>query len=116
MGAVRISFDPDGMLRVRSHYKERHEDIIPYMAGESYHIKLDVSVRLQEVDVHINGKKAGENFYAPMKSFSKIVFRTGDLFGNLSPEAPARQDFDLEHAGTPVEEASYYILNLKSDH
>ena len=116
MGAVRISFDPDGMLRVRSHYKERHEDIIPYMAGESYHIKLDVSVRLQEVEIYANGKNVGENFYAPMKTLSKIVFRTGERFRNLSPDAPVRQDFDLEHAGTPVESASYYILNLKSDH
>ena len=51
-----------------------------------------------------------------MKTLSKIVFRTGDVFRNLSPDLPARQDFDLEDAGTPVEEASYYLLDLKSEH
>lgn len=116
MGAVRLCFDPDGMIRVKSHYKYAYEDIIPYAAGERYNIKIDVSAVYQEVDLYVNGTKAGENFYAPMKSFSKIVFRTGDVFGNLTQEAPARLDFDLEDAGIPVEEASYYILNLTSEH
>lgn len=116
MGTVRICFDPDGMIRVRSHYKYRYEDIIPYEAGETYHIKMEVSATDQEVDLYVNDTKAGENFYAPMKKLSKIVFRTGEVFGNLSPDLPARQDFDLEDAGTPVEEASYYLLRLKSEH
>ena len=116
MGTVRISFDPDGMIRVRSHYKYRIEDILPYEAGETYHVKMDVSATDQEVDITVNGTKAGENFYAPMNTLSKIVFRTGEVFRNLSPNLPARQDFDLEDAGNPVEEASYYLLNLKSEH
>ena len=116
MGAVRLCFDPDGMIRVKSHYKYRFEDILPYEAGEKYDIKIDVSSEYQEVDVYVNGTKAGENFYAPLKSFSKIVFRTGEKFGNLTQDAPARQEFDLDQAGSPVEEASYYILNLKSAH
>ena len=116
IGTARICFDPDGMIRVRSHYKYRVEDIIPYEAGETYHMKIDVSATYQEVDITVNDTRAGENFYAPMKTLSKIVFRTGDVFGNLSPDLPARQDFDLEDAGTPVEEASYYLLDLKSEH
>jgi hypothetical protein len=116
MGAVRLCFDPDGMIRVRSHYKNRYEDIIPYEPGETYNIRIEVSAEYQEVDLLVNGKKAGENFYVPMKSFSKIVFRTGGVFRNLDPEAPARQESDLEHAGTPVEEASYYILKLALEH
>jgi len=66
------------------------------------------------VDIYVNGTKSGENFYAPMKSFSKIVFRTGDVFRTVTPDTPARQEFDLEHAGSPEDEASYYLLNLKS--
>jgi hypothetical protein len=116
MGAVRLCFDPDGMIRVRSHYKERYEDIVPYKPGETYNIRIDVSATYQEVDIHVNDTKAGENFYVPMKSFSKIVFRTGGVFGNLSPDMPARQESDLEHGGIPVKEASYYILNLASEH
>jgi len=116
MGAFRLCFDPDGMIRVKSHYKYEYEDIIPYTAGERYDIRIDVSAEYQEVDVYVNGMKTDENFYAPMKTFSKIVFRTGDAFGNLDPEEPARLSFDLEDAGSPVEEASYYILNLTSEH
>jgi hypothetical protein len=116
MGTVRICFDPDGMLRVKSHYKYRFEDILPYEAGERYDIRIDVRAEYQEVEIFVNGTRAGENFYAPVKSLSKIVFRTGDVFRNLSPDLPARQDFDLEEAGSPVEEASYFILNLKSTH
>jgi hypothetical protein len=116
MGAVRLCFDPDGMIRVKSHYKYRFEDILPYEAGESYDIRIDISAKYQEVDVYVNGTKMGANFYAPMKSFSKIVFRTGDVFRTLTQEALTRQDFDLEDAGRPVENASYYILNLKSEH
>jgi hypothetical protein len=114
--AFRICFDPDGMIRVKSHYKYRYEDIIPYEAGEAYKIKLELSADKQEVDVSVNGTKEGVNFFAPMKTLSKIVFRTGGLFGTLTKDAPTRQDFDLEHAGTPVGEANYYILNLKSAH
>ena len=116
IAAIRICFDPDGMIRARTHYKYRYEDIIPYEAGETYKIRIEVSAEDQEMEVYANGTKAGENFYAPMKTFSKIVFRTGELFRTLTPDTPARQNFDLEHAGTPVEEANYYILDLKSEH
>jgi hypothetical protein len=112
--AIRISFDPDGMIRTKTNYN--YDDIIPYIAGETYHVRVEASTEDQEVNVDVNGTRVGNLFYAPMESFSKIVFRTGEVFRTPTPDTPANQDFDLEDAGTPVEEASYYILDLKSAH
>lgn len=112
--AIRLSFDPDGMIRSKTHYK--YEDIIPYKPGVTYKVRIEVSGKDQEMHMDINGSKVSNQFYAPMNTFSKIVFRTGEIFRTVTPDTPARQDFDLDHAGSPTEEASYYILNLKSEH
>lgn len=112
--AIRICFDPDGMIRSKRNYK--YEDVIPFTAGETYDIRIEVNTLNQACTVSVNGKEVEHNFYAPMKSFSKIVFRTGEVFRTPTPDTPALQDFDLENAGLPVEEAIYYILNLKSEH
>jgi len=112
--AIRICFDPDGIIRSKTHYK--YEDIIPYEAGETYVVRIEVNTEDQEMHVDVNGTEMSNLFYAPMKSFSKIVFRTGEVFRTPTPDTPAQQDFDLEHAGTPDEEAFYYILDLQSEH
>jgi len=113
IAAVRLCFDPDGMIRSKTHYK--YEDIIPYKAGETYNIRIEVNAEDFAVSMNVNGEEADNLFYAPVKSFSKIVFRTGEVFRTPTPDTPAVQDFDLENAGLPMEEASYYILNLKTD-
>lgn len=61
------------------------------------------------MNVNVNGAEVINQFYAPVKSFSKIVFRTGEVFRTPTPDTPSVQDFDLENAGISLDEASYYI-------
>ena len=112
--AIRICFDPDGMIRSKRNYK--YEDIIPYKANEPYKVRIEVNSETMACKVNVNGTEVRHDFYAPVKSFSKIVFRTGEVFRTPTPDTPALQDFDLENGGLTVREANYYILNLKSQH
>lgn len=110
--AVRISFDPDGMIRTKTHYK--YEDIMPYKSGLIYDIMIEVKGFDQEVLINVNGNKISNQFFAPMRSFSQIVFRTGGVNRSLNPDTPARQAFDLKNADIMEKEASFFLLKLKS--
>ena len=111
--AVRVCFDPDGMIRVKRGAK--YGNVMPYKAGEKYDIKLDVDAKNYRYTVYVNGeKKTTQGFYAPVPSFTKIVFRTGETNKNLHPDRSAYENFVLEKAGYPVDKASYYLLSLKT--
>lgn len=110
--AVRICFDPDGMIRSKRNYK--YEDVLPYTSGEKYDVRIEVNSKAMTCTVNVNGTKVAHDLYAPVESLSKIVFRTGQVFRTPTPDTPSHQDFDLENAGIPMDEASYYILNLKT--
>jgi hypothetical protein len=112
--AIRLCFDPDGMIRSKRGAK--YGDIMPYKAGEMYDVRIEASTNNQICTIKVNDKKIRQYFYAPMKSFSKIVFRTGETFKTPTPDTPAHQNFLLDNAGIPLDEASYFILRLKSFH
>jgi hypothetical protein len=110
--AIRLCFDPDGMIRSKRGAK--YGNIMPYKAGEIYDVRIEVNTNDQICNIKVNDKTIRQYFYAPMKSFSKIVFRTGETFKTPTPDTPAYQNFVLDNAGLHVEEANYYILYLKS--
>jgi hypothetical protein len=110
--ALRLSFDSDGMIRTKRSYN--YDDIMPYIPGEKYDITIEADTYTMSCDITVNGKKVSHNFYAPLRTFSKIVFRTGETFKTPTPDSPIGAEFISEKAGVPVEEAGYYILSVRS--
>ena len=112
--AFRLCFDPDGMIRAKRGSK--YSDLIPYTAGEKYDVRVDVNTNEQSCKIRVNNSVFDHGFYATLESFSKIVFRTGETFKNPNPDTPHFEDIVLKDAGIPLEEASYYILSVKTFH
>lgn len=111
--AVRVSFDPDGMIRAKRNYK--YKDVSPYLQGEEYDVKIEVDLNEQIFTVYINEeKKISEKFFAPMNSFSKVVFRTGQTFKVPTPDSPPIVAVDLNKSGDALEEAVFHILSVKT--
>lgn len=110
--AICLRLDQNGMISTRRSFNYR--DVLPYRAGEAYHFRMEIDADSQAFSLDVNGQSLRSDFFAPMKEFSKIVFRTGAPFENLSPVRLAEGDFTLERASEPVPEAAYYILNLKT--
>jgi hypothetical protein len=111
--AIRLTFDTDGTLRAKSGSK--FKNIMKYDAGATYDIRITFNTANRFYTVNINGKDALTQLtFAPVESLDKIVFRTGMPRHFPNADTPAIQPEDLPNAGTPEEEAAFYIGSLKT--
>lgn len=111
--AVRMFFDADGYLKIKAGY--RNSNLTEYKAGQQYDIKVDLNVDTRSYVVAVNGKTIGTRiFFAPVPSFERIVFRTGEVRRFPDADTPTDQDYDLPKAGEKDPLAAFYIKSLKT--
>ncbi|REA57811.1 six-hairpin glycosidase [Dyadobacter luteus] len=108
---IRLSFDSAATFRTKAGY--RNKKLLTYEAGKTYKVvvKADVTTRIYTVSV--NGKDLGNNIlFAPLESFSRIAFRTGDTRRFPDADTPTDQMYDLPDAGRKDIEAVYSLEYL----
>ncbi|HEV7382005.1 MAG TPA: six-hairpin glycosidase [Dyadobacter sp.] len=108
---IRLSFDSTSTFRTKAGY--RNKKLITYEADKTYQIvvKADVTTRIYTVSV--NGKDLGNNIlFAPLESFSRITFRTGNIRRFPDADTPTDQMYDLPDAGRKDKQAVYQIKSL----
>lgn len=108
---IRLSFDSTATFRTKAGY--RNKKLLTYEAGKTYKVlvKADVTTRIYTVSV--NGKDLGNNIlFAPLESFSRIAFRTGDTRRFPDADTPTDQMYDLPDAGRKDVEAVYSLEYL----
>jgi hypothetical protein len=65
--------------------------------------------------MNVNGKDISTRiFFNPVESITRIVFRTGELPLDPTPDTPADRYTDLPHAGDSASVAAFYIQNFKT--
>ena len=113
--SVRIIFDGDGMLKWDDGATQH--TIMPYRAGVDYDFELKVSASgLGLFDLHVQGesKLSGAALAEAVKSFERISFRTGEYRNTPDRTTPnQRRSEPLPGADAPLEEAVFYIDNVK---
>ncbi|MDP4278316.1 MAG: exo-alpha-sialidase [Bacteroidota bacterium] len=112
--AIRLSLMPDGYFRAKA--GARLACSFVYQPAVTYQVEVLVHQDRRAYDVNIDGKKVYTGlFFAPVASFSRIVFRTGEPRLFPTPETPADRFSDLEQTGAVDPEAIYYIQSLKTE-
>ena len=111
--ASRLIFDAEGMLSAKVGY--RNSGVIKYEAGKEYTIRIELDRDKRIYNLFVNGQSRGAKIqFAPVASFERVIFRTGDVRRFPDADTPTDQSYDLENAGTPVSEAVYYIKSFKT--
>jgi hypothetical protein len=112
--AVRLSFEPDSSFIAKA--GARIKKIMTYEAGKTYIIRVTLNTDTRMYTVNVNDKDVlTQLFFAPVESFTHIVFRTGEARHNPTADSPAEAETDLPHAGDKVPEASFSIHYLKTN-
>ena len=110
---IRLTFDKDGVFKSKS--GARYSTIAKYKAGETYRVKVNLDVTTRSYMMNVNGKEiATRIFFNPVESVSRIVFRTGELPIEPTPNTEADRYTDLPHAGDADPVAAFYIQNFKT--
>jgi hypothetical protein len=111
--AVQLTFDAEGNFRHKA--GSRFKNITKYQAGQQYDVKVALDADTRSFTVNINGKPSGTYiFFAPVASFERIMFRTGEARHFPTPDTPADQDYDLPKAGDSDPLAVFYLKSLKT--
>lgn len=111
--AARLIFDASGELQAKVGY--RNSGIMKYEAGKTYDIRVELDMNKRMYQIFINGVDKGMRLmFAPVSSFERVTFRTGDIRRFPDVDTPTDQDFDLKDPGTPVPEAVFHIKSLKT--
>jgi hypothetical protein len=109
---TRLSFDSDGILRIKNNYKSAN--ILNYKAGEQYVFKIHLATATRSLTIDVNGKRTTRLFFQPVKSISRIVFRTGTPALIPNANTPYTSDADLPDADDEEPLAEYLISYLKT--
>ncbi|MFN3382935.1 MAG: six-hairpin glycosidase, partial [Runella zeae] len=111
--ATRLIFDSDGELKVKVGY--RNSNIMKYEAGKTYDIRLELDQSKRIFNVFINGQSKGAKvFFAPVASFKRVVFRTGEVRRFPDADTPTDQNYDLPNADARDTEAVFFIKSLQT--
>ena len=111
--AVRLSFEPDSTFIAKA--GARIKKIMTYEAGRTYTIRITLNTDTRMYTVNVNDKDVlTQLFFAPVESFTHIVFRTGEARHDPTPDSPAEAERDMPHAGDKVPEARWIIHYLKT--
>ncbi len=112
--AIRISLMPDGLIYTKS--GARSSSGGPYKAGQKHHFEVIVKKDIRTYELFVDGKKVRTGiFYAPVESFSRIMFRTGEPRLHPTPETQADRFTDMENTGAVDPEAVFSIYSLKTE-
>lgn len=110
---IRLTFDKDSVLKSKS--GARYAGVMKYKAGETYRIKVMLDVTTRSYRMVVNGKEiATRIFFSPVEAVSRIVFRTGELPVEPTPNTPADRFTDLPNASGLDKEAVFYLESLKT--
>ncbi len=110
---TRISFDNDGQMRLKT--GARYNTLTPYEAGKVYDISVSLATPTRNLTMKINGKDISTKlFFNPIESITRVVFRTGDLPLDPTPNTPADRFTDMADAEKDEPRAEYYISHLKT--
>ncbi len=111
MPASRLIFDADSAIKAKVGY--RNAGVQNYEAGKPYEIRIELDRHKRMFDMYVNGQKKGTRLlFAPVASFKKVVFRTGEVRRFPNADTPTDQDFDVPNAGEQAPEAIFYIKNF----
>ncbi|WP_375433744.1 six-hairpin glycosidase [uncultured Hymenobacter sp.] len=111
--AVQLTFDAEGNFRHKA--GARFKNITKYQAGQQYDVRVSLDADARSFTVSINGKPSGTYiFFAPVASFERIMFRTGEARHFPTPDTPADQTYDLPQAGESDPLATFYLKSLKT--
>lgn len=111
--ASRLIFDAQGQFQAKVGY--RNSGIMKYEANKQYDIRIELDRHKRIYNVFVNGQSRGAKIqFAPVASFERVVFRTGDVRRFPDADTPTDQTYDLENSGTPVPEAVFYIKSFKT--
>ena len=111
--AVRLIFDENGEFIAKAGARFRH--ILDYEPDEEYEIEVKLEPSKRWYIVKVNGEQRTQNvFYAPVQSFERVMFRTGEQRHFPTPDTPADNYIDLKNAGKQIPEAVFYINGLQT--
>ena len=111
--ATRLIFDADGELKAKVGY--RNSGIMKYEAGKAYEIRLELDQSKRIFNVFVNGQSKGAKVYfAPVASFKRVVFRTGEVRRFPDADTPTDQNYDLPNSSAVEAEAVFVIKSLKT--
>jgi hypothetical protein len=110
---TRIIFDRDGKMKLKT--GARYNTLMPYEAGRVYHIRVSLNTTTRSLTMTINDRHLPTRlFFNPVESITRVVFRTGDVPSDPTPNTPADRLTDLPNAGDDEPEAAYSIAYLKT--
>ncbi|SHE73461.1 MGH1-like glycoside hydrolase domain-containing protein [Dysgonomonas macrotermitis] len=110
---TRIIFDNDGLMKLKT--GSRYNTLTPYEAGKVYDISVSLTTATRSLTMKINDKNIPARlFFNPVESITRVVFRTGDLPIEPTPNTPADRFTDMPDTGTDEPRAEYYISYLKT--
>lgn len=110
---TRIIFDNDGLMKLKT--GARYNTLTPYEANQLYNIQVSLNTTTRSLTMKVNDKQISPRlFFNPVESITRIVFRTGDLPLDPTPNTPADRFTDLPNAGEDEPEAAFYISYLKT--
>jgi hypothetical protein len=113
--AIRILFTENGVIQAKRGAK--FADLAKYAPNEKYDIRIEADATTMTYRVSVNGgRPSNQAFYAPMQSFSRVVFRTGETNKIPTTDNSAYEDYVLDKGGVPVPRADFYIVSLKTTH
>jgi hypothetical protein len=110
---VRFSFDSTGSFITKAGYRNRN--LMKYVAGETYNIKVELNTDTRFYTVTVNGKQLSPGlFFAPLASIDRVVFRTGHVRRFPDADTPTDQNYDLPDGGRQDKKAVWYISSFKT--
>lgn len=113
VAASRLELTADGIVRLKT--GARYSRLMTYRPGETYHLTAHLSVARRMIEVSCNGKPVGKGiFFAPVKQFSRVMFRTGAMRTFPTVDTPADWYGTLDHAGDTDTLAMYRIAHFKT--
>lgn len=111
--AVRLIFDADSAFKAKVGY--RNSGIMKYEAGKEYNVRIELDRHKRMFNIFVNGQSKGTKlFFAPVASFKRVTFRTGEIRRFPDADTPTDQNFDLKNAGELDKEAVYIIKSFKT--
>jgi hypothetical protein len=109
---TRLFFDKDGILKLKTNYKNMN--LLNYTPGQVYTFDINLSVTTRSLTLKVNDKRTTRLFFAPVESIERVVFRTGSTPITPTANTPYTSDSDLVRADEEEPEAVYYIDYLKT--
>ena len=110
---ARLIFDENGDCKIKDGYRFSRK--LQYKPNEEYKINIKLNVKTNNYVLTIDGKKFNATqFFAPVESIERIVFRTGKRRHYPNSDSIGKQNFDVPDGGEFDKPASFFIKYLKT--